>query len=52
MESNKCKAKGNTVINTFFMNESDIVIKDGKVRVKRKYGKFKREAYKIETNGK
>jgi hypothetical protein len=44
----KCKANLN-ITGYFFINDSDLKFtKDGQIKVKRKYGKFKREVYKFE----
>ena len=41
-----CKNLGN-IKSIQIINQSDMVYEDGKLRMKRKYGKFKREVYNI-----
>jgi hypothetical protein len=41
-----CKNLGN-IKSIQIINQSDVVYEDGKLRMKRKYGKFKREVYNI-----
>lgn len=38
--------------NTYIMNLNDCVIENGKLRIKRKYGKFKRPIYKMDYGAK
>lgn len=45
----KCSNK-ETQTRLFLINPSDLVIKDGNVRIKRKYGKLKREVIEYERN--
>jgi hypothetical protein len=42
-----CKNLGN-IKSIQVINQSDIVYEDGKLRMKRKYGKFKREVYNLD----
>jgi len=42
-----CKDLININAKTYIMNASDVVIKNGEIRIKRKYGKFKRPMYDI-----
>jgi hypothetical protein len=43
----KCKDLINITPNTYIMNAEDCVIENGKLRLKRKYGKFKRPVYNM-----
>jgi hypothetical protein len=43
----ECKDLINITPNTYIMNANDCVIENGELRVKRKYGKFKRPVYKM-----
>lgn len=49
MDANKCADKGGKVKAVYIGNASDWHWKDGKFVMKRKYGKFKREMYKLQT---
>ena len=42
-----CKELGN-IKSIQIINQSDMVYEDGKLRMKRKYGKFKREVYNLD----
>ena len=49
MES-KCKKPFGDLKSVQIINMSDCAYENGNVRVKRKYGKFKREVYNIDLN--
>jgi len=43
----KCKDLINITPKTYIMNANDCIIENGELRLKRKYGKFKRHVYKM-----
>lgn len=49
MES-KCNKPFGNLKSVQIINMSDCVYEDGKVRIKRKYSKFKREVYNLDLN--
>ena len=48
----KCKDLINITPKTYLINANDCVIENGELKVKRKYGKFKRPVYKINNEEK
>jgi hypothetical protein len=48
----KCKNDNDDANEILLVNASDIKIVNGEIKIKRKYGKFKRPAYKLTNNGK
>jgi len=44
----KCEKELGNIKSIQIINQSDMVYEDGKLRMKRKYGKFKREVYNLD----
>lgn len=44
----KCGKELGNIKSIQIINQSDMVYEDGKLRMKRKYGKFKREVYHLD----
>lgn len=49
MKKEQCASGGNIVAIYFIDPKDTITFPDGTWRMKRKYGKFKREVYKVDT---
>jgi hypothetical protein len=44
----KCEKELGNIKSIQMINQNDMVYKDGKLRMKKKYGKFKREVYNLD----
>jgi hypothetical protein len=48
----KCEKELGNIKSIHVINQSDMVYEDGKLRMKKKYGKFKREVYNLDLEKK